>query len=100
MKYPTEKEPLKQIDKKIVSLRKHAGISQTDLCYEINIDISTLSRLVRGILNVTFNTLFKIARYFKIDVKELFNLGVKNHKKRGNPFEMPFLNFNDLKLLS
>lgn len=72
MKYLTEKERLKQLGKKVVSLRKDAGISQTDLCYEIDIDISTLSRLERGILNVTFNTLYKIARYFKIDVKELF----------------------------
>lgn len=72
MKYLTEKECLKQLGKKVVSLRKAAGISQTDLCYEIDIDISTLSRLERGILNVTFNRLYKIARYFKIDVKELF----------------------------
>ena len=72
MKYLTEKERLKQLGKKVVSLRKDAGISQTDLCYEINIVISIINRLERGILNVTFNTLFKIARYFKIDVKELF----------------------------
>ena len=49
MKYPTEKERLKQLGKKIVTLRNQAGISQTDLCYEIDIDISTLCRLERGI---------------------------------------------------
>lgn len=71
MKYPSEKETLKNLGKRIVSLRKESKLSQADLCYEIDIDLSTLSRLERGVLNVTYNTLYKIARYFKIDVKEL-----------------------------
>lgn len=73
MKYPTEKETLKNLGKRIALLRKERNISQSDLCYEIDIDLSTLSRLERGILNVTHNTLFKIAKYFKIEMKELFD---------------------------
>lgn len=73
MKYPIEKDNLKLLGQKIVSLRKERGLSQVDLCYEIDIDISTLSRLERGLLNVTFNTLFKIAKKFNIEIKELFD---------------------------
>lgn len=73
MKYPSEKDSLKCLGKKVVSLRKVKGVSQSDLCYEIDIDLSTLSRLERGILNVTHNTLYKIAKYFKITIKDLFD---------------------------
>lgn len=72
MKYPTEKEILKNLGRRIVLLRKERNISQADLCYEIDIDLSTLSRLERGVLNVTHNTLYKIAKHFKIEMKDLF----------------------------
>ena len=72
MKYPTEKEILKKLGSNIASIRKKMEMSQADLCYEIDIDLSTLSRLERGLLNVTYNTLYKIASYFKIDMKDLF----------------------------
>lgn len=72
MKYPSEKESLKNLSKQIVLLRKEANLSQADLCYEIDIDLSTLSRLERGILNVTHNTLYKIAKHFKLNVRDLF----------------------------
>jgi transcriptional regulator with XRE-family HTH domain len=71
VKFPTEKENLKSLGKRVVFLRKQAGVTQVDLCYEIDIDISTLSRLERGILNVTYSTLYKIAKYFNIEVKDL-----------------------------
>jgi len=71
VKYPNEKDSLKKLGDKIVLLRKKNGLSQIDVCYEIDIDISTLSRLERGRLNVTYNTLYKIAKFFKIEVKEL-----------------------------
>lgn len=72
MKYPSEKDSLKSLGKTIIALRKQKGVSQADLCYEIDIDISTLSRLERGVLNVTYHTLYKIAKYFKVAVKDLF----------------------------
>jgi hypothetical protein len=72
VKYPTEKEVQKNLGKRIVALRKEKGISQSDLCYSIDIDLSTLSRLERGILNVTFTTLYKIAKYFDVGINDLF----------------------------
>ena len=73
MKYPIEKDNLKQLGKRIVHLRKERNLSQADLCYEIDIDVSTLSRLERGVLNVTFNTLYKIAKKFNLEIKDLFD---------------------------
>ena len=49
------------------------NVSQADLCYDADIDISTLSRLERGVLNVIHATLYKIVKDFKISVKDLFD---------------------------
>ena len=72
MKYPTENQISKRIGKNVFALRKAHNISQSQLCCDIEIDVSTLSRLERGILNVTLTILYKIAAYFKVDIKDLF----------------------------
>ena len=71
MKYPTEKDIQLKIGERILELREKNNISQSELCYAIEIDISTLSRLERGKLNVTLRTLYKIAKHFGIEVKDL-----------------------------
>lgn len=48
-------------------------MSQADLSYEAEIDLSTLSRLERGILNVGFLTLYKVAKALKVPVRDLFD---------------------------
>lgn len=73
MKLRSEKEVLKTIGLNIVQLRNKKGLSQSDLCYEIDMDISTLSRLERGLLNPTFGSLYKIASYFQIDISALIS---------------------------
>lgn len=73
MKYPSEKEKLKQLGLKIKSLRLKNGYSQTALCYESEIDISTLSRLEGGKLNPSFKTLYKIAQVLEVDIKDFFD---------------------------
>ena len=73
MKYLSDKEAIMQLGKRIVSLREEHNLSQADLSYEADIDLSTLSRLERGILNATYTTLYKIAKAFKIPLKDLFD---------------------------
>lgn len=48
-------------------------MSQSDLSYEADIDLSTLSRLERGVLNVTLSVLCKISDALKVDIKTLFD---------------------------
>lgn len=69
----TKKETAKLLGEQIRSLRLKKKLSQADLCYEGNIDLSTLSRLERGQLNVTLNTLHAIATVLKVDIIDLFD---------------------------
>lgn len=73
MKSDSSKNIPKQLGKKIVELRQLSNMSQSDLSYEADIDISTLSRLERGVLNVTLSTLCKISDALKVDIKTLFD---------------------------
>lgn len=56
----------------IAALRKERGFSQSQLAYDAEIDISTLSRLERGGLNVTLETLISIAEVLNVPVIDLF----------------------------
>jgi transcriptional regulator with XRE-family HTH domain len=72
VRYPTEIDIAKRLGARIIQLRKESNISQVDLCYDAGIDISTLSRIERGNLNPTLHTLYKIAKYFNLEIRELF----------------------------
>lgn len=72
MKYPSQKQVFLRLGNKVVALRKGHGFTQADLAYEANMDLSSLSRLERGNVNVTLDTLYKIAKAFNVDIKELF----------------------------
>ena len=68
MKFLSDKDALIQLGKQIVALRKEHNLS-----YQADIDLSTISRLERGGLNVSYITLYKIAQGFNISVKDLFD---------------------------
>lgn len=69
----SEKENAVRLGKRIVNLRKSKGFSQSLLSYEADIDLSTLSRLERGVLNPSFSTLYKISKVLKVEMKDLFD---------------------------
>jgi transcriptional regulator with XRE-family HTH domain len=73
MKQLSQKETSQRLGRRIVALREKNKLSQTDLCYEAEVDLSTLSRLERGKLNVTLATLCKISSVLKVNVKDLFD---------------------------
>ncbi len=69
----SEKEAAQQLGKRIVKLRNQKSFSQADLAYEADIDLSALSRIERGLVNVTLSSLLKIAFALKIKPKDLFD---------------------------
>jgi len=73
VKFLSDKEALKQLGKSIVALRKKHDISQADLSYEADIDLSSLSRLERGILNPGYLSIYKIAKALKTPLKDLLD---------------------------
>ena len=72
MKKKSEKELIQAIGKRVAKLRLKKNISQADLCYEAEIDLSTLSRLERGNLNFTIKTLIRIAKVLQVELDEFF----------------------------
>jgi transcriptional regulator with XRE-family HTH domain len=73
VKSTSQKDIAKKLGKKVTELRKDKNLSQADLCYEAEIDISTLSRLERGQLNVTLSVLQAISKTLSVEMKDLFD---------------------------
>jgi transcriptional regulator with XRE-family HTH domain len=73
VKSALQKDIAKKLGKRIAGLRKSKNYSQADLSYEANIDLSTLSRLERGVLNVTLEILISITCALQVDIKDIFD---------------------------
>ena len=61
----------KRLAKNIIALRRHRGWSQEECAHRIDIAPAYLSRIERGIVNVTLKNLVKLANGFKIDISQL-----------------------------
>ena len=61
------------IAKNIKLLRTQKKITREKLSLIINRDNSYISKLERGNINVPIDVLQKIAEYFEVEVKDLFN---------------------------
>ena len=66
-----EKEFIKKLGKRIVSLRKEKNMKQIDLAVEINIEDSALRRIESGRTNPTLKTLLRIAGGLEVSIIEL-----------------------------
>ncbi|MBR1907543.1 helix-turn-helix transcriptional regulator [bacterium] len=60
------------IGKKIKYLRKEHGISQEKLAEGIEMSREHISCLERGKNLITIESLYKIAEYFNVDIKDFF----------------------------
>lgn len=59
--------------KKLTDIRKSKGISQEQLAYDSDISLSSISKMERGILNISIGNAYKLAKTLKIDHRELFD---------------------------
>ncbi len=64
---------LKKIGQNISKLRKSKGLSQIDICSEINMEKSNLSAIENGRQNASSLTLKKIANAIGYKVQDFFN---------------------------
>lgn len=62
----------KKIGANITKIRKQKGLSSNELGMECDIDKSALIHIEKGRINVTVQTLFKIAKALDVDVKSFF----------------------------
>ncbi len=73
MGYLRDKKFLIDFGKNLKRIRVEKNISQAELAYSINVEISQISRLERGQLNSGIYSVFLIAKYLKVSPKELFD---------------------------
>jgi len=69
---------LKEFGINLRKIRKQKGITQEELAFEIELEISQISRIERGILNSTISTAYEIASALDIDLKDLFDFSKKD----------------------
>lgn len=64
---------LKKLGERIKSLRKNKKLTLSALCYRNGLEPSTLMRIEQAIVEPKYLTLLKIAKAFKIHIKELLD---------------------------
>jgi transcriptional regulator with XRE-family HTH domain len=75
------KDFLKAFGKHLIIKRKEKGISQETLSFEADLDVMTISRIERGLLNISIGNVYKIASALNIHYKELFDFELPTKKK-------------------
>lgn len=78
VKYSVHKAGLEAFGKRLRELRKARNLTQEQLAWKADTELSQISRIERGILNAGLSQLFKIAEALEIPVKELFDFDVSS----------------------
>ena len=66
--------------------REKLGLSQLELAEKAKVDLSTVSRLERGITNVTLRSAFKITKALQVPIYKFFLVDKESKKaeRKGN----------------
>lgn len=73
----TEKDIfLKKFGENLAKLRRERKISQEQLSYDAEIDLGTLSKLERGLLNISAYNAYKISKALGITFKDIFDFDI------------------------
>ncbi len=67
-----EIELIKSVGEKIRHKRIELNLSQETLSFDANIPRNQIGRIERGEINTSINTIHKICKALKIEVKDLF----------------------------
>ena len=73
MEYLKESDFLIAFGKNLRKYRKLKGFTQEQLAIDLNIEISQISRIERGVINTSIGNINAISKVLKIDIKELFD---------------------------
>ena len=64
---------LKQFGSNLKKLRLSKNLSQAQLSYIVDLDVMTISRIERGLLNISILNAYKISTALGVTQKELFD---------------------------
>ena len=53
-------------------VRKQQGFTQAELANDVDVEISQISRIERGIINTSISNVYEISKALKVDIETLF----------------------------
>lgn len=77
MNHLRDKEVLKAFGKKLKQLRQERNLTQKALALKMDVEISQISRIERGLNNPTLTTLLQLAHCLEVNVCHLFGEKLK-----------------------
>lgn len=72
MPYYRHDKFLKQFGNNLRELRIQKGLTQEDLAFEAELDLTQIGRIERGVTNTSISIAYKLAKALKVNVKQLF----------------------------
>ncbi|MCB0512561.1 MAG: helix-turn-helix transcriptional regulator [Bacteroidetes bacterium] len=73
MNYTRRDAEIKAFGKHLKKIRKSKRISQEELAYRCDIELSQIGRIERGVINTSISNIFIIAEALEISPKDLFD---------------------------
>lgn len=73
MEYLDEKEFLIAFGENLKTIRKEKGVIQEQLAIDLNIEISQISRIEKGVINTSIGNVNAIAKVLKVNFSDLFS---------------------------
>ena len=73
MKYKRNDTAVKLFGKNLRTIRKLKGISQEELAYRTNLELSQIGRIERGVINTSISNVFIIAESLEVHPMQLFD---------------------------
>lgn len=72
MKYAMHQEGLKAFGRRMRELRKAKNLSQEELAWKADSELSQISRMERGVVSAGLSQIFKIAKALEVHPREMF----------------------------
>lgn len=73
MKYKRNDIAIKKFGSNLKKIRKNLGISQEELAFRTELELSQIGRIERGVINTSISNVFLIADALEILPKDLFD---------------------------
>lgn len=73
MVYKRNDKAIKAFGKRVKEIRKSKDVSQEELAYRCDLELSQIGRIERGVINTSISNVFLIAKALKIEPKDLFD---------------------------
>jgi transcriptional regulator with XRE-family HTH domain len=69
---------MKAFGLRLRDIRKSKNLSQQQLAYTADLELSQISRIERGIINTSISQVFQITRALNVHVRDLFDFDIND----------------------